>query len=84
MRLKVKLGLKFDDEWFTINEIVTVEYASTIIKNQAFEMPIDIRRRTGRIIEILNDKIRLDCSREYESKIKTIYINEIFRMNKTQ
>lgn len=84
MRSKVKLGLKFDDEWFMINEIVTVEYASTIIKNQAFEMPVDIRRRTGRIIEILNDKIRLDCSREYESKIKTIYINEIFRMNKTQ
>lgn len=80
----VKLGLKFDDEWFTTNEIVTVEYSSTIIKNHAFEMPIDIRRRTGRIIKILNDKIRLDCSREYESKIKTIYINEIFRMNKTQ
>ena len=24
----VKLGLKFDDEWFTTNEIVTVEYSS--------------------------------------------------------
>lgn len=84
MRSKVKLGLKFDDEWFTINEIVTMEYASTIIKNQAFEMPVDIRRKTGRIIEILSNKIILDCSKEYESKIKTIYINEIFRMSKSK
>lgn len=60
---------------FQKDDIVEIEYAKEFIRIGGVKaIPLAEEIYTGRVNDITNDKILLDCSKEYQSDIKELFL----------
>ena len=83
MNIKTESLLKIDDKDYKVDDVVSIIYSSVnIYSGTNVKIPMNTQNVKGRIIEILNDSVRLDCSTLYNGNEVCICYSDILNINK--